>query len=88
MVAPSVPTLRTVEISVPSSPVPQVPSLTPVPDIVLPASGPSAPSVAPVPSLEPVAGIPASVPNVQDVPQVVPTPDRCAIEGTDAACSR
>jgi hypothetical protein len=88
VVAPSVPTLRTVEISVPSSPVPQVPSLTPVPDIVLPASGPSAPSVAPVPSLEPVAGIPASVPNVQDVPQVVPTPDRCAIEGTDAACSR
>jgi hypothetical protein len=87
VVAPSVPTLRDVEIGGASGSAPQVPSLAPVPDLVLPASGPSVPSVAPVPSLEPVPGIPASAPRIQAVPQAVPVPDRCAIEGTDAACS-
>jgi hypothetical protein len=87
VIAPSVPTLREVEIGGASPSAPQVPSLAPVPDLVLPSSGTSVPSVAPVPSLEPVPGIPASAPKMQAVPQAVPVPDRCAIEGTDAACS-
>ena len=88
VVAPSVPTVRDVEIGVPSSSGPQVPSLAPVPDLVLPSSGAGVPSVAPVPSLEAVPSIPVSAPAVQPVPQAVPVPDRCAIEGTDAACSK
>jgi hypothetical protein len=87
VVAPSVPTVRDVDISAPSASGPQVPSVAPVPDLVLPSAGPSVPGVAPVPSLEPVPSIPASAPQVKPVPQAVPVPDRCAIEGTDAACS-
>jgi hypothetical protein len=69
-VAPSVPTLREVEMSLPAPSGAQVPSISAVPDLILP----------PAP--------PVSAPTVQEVPQVAPVVDRCAIEGTDAACSR
>jgi hypothetical protein len=86
--APTVPALRDVDLSAPGASGAQVPSVAPVPDLVLPAGTPTVPAVAPVPSLEPVPGVPVSAPSVQPVPQAVPVPDRCAIEGTDAACSR
>jgi hypothetical protein len=88
VIAPSVPTLREIELPPVETTVPQVPQLAPVPDLMLPAGGASVPGMKNVPSLEPVPGLPAPVPAVQAVPQVVPVPDRCAIEGTDEACSR
>jgi hypothetical protein len=88
VIAPTVPTLRELELSVPSTGVPQVPLLAPVPDLALPPNDPGVPSLAPVPSLEPLQGEPRSAPGVLAVPEVVPVVDRCAIEGTDAACSR
>ena len=86
--APTVPSMRDVDMTVPGSSAPQVPSLSPVPDAILPPSGAAVPTSRPVPSLEPLPGGRAAVPSVQDVPQVVPVEDRCAAEGTDAACSR
>jgi hypothetical protein len=86
---PSVPTLRDVELPLPSLGVPTVPSLTPVPDLGLPPSpGASVPGMVPVPHLSGPASPAPVAPEVQPVPHAVPLPDRCAIEGTDAACSR
>jgi hypothetical protein len=86
--APTVPSMREVEMTLPTTTAPQVPSLAPVPGAILPPSGASVPAARPVPSLEPLPGGRTAVPSVQDVPQVVPVEDRCAAEGTDAACSR
>ena len=86
--APTVPSMRDVDLSGPESSAPQVPSLAPVPEAILPPSGAMVPASRPVPSLEALPGGRAAVPSVQDVPQVVPVEDRCAAEGTDAACSR
>ena len=86
--APTVPSMRDVDLSGPESSAPQVPSLAPVPEAILPPSGGMVPASRPVPSLEALPGGDAAVPSVQEVPQVVPVEDRCAAEGTDAACSR
>jgi hypothetical protein len=88
VIAPTVPSLREVELPASSGPVPQVPQVAPVPDLVLPAGGAAVPGMRNVPNLDPVPGSPTSVPEVQAVPQVVPVADRCAVEGTDEACSR
>lgn len=88
VIAPSVPSLREVELPEPASSVPQVPQVTPVPDLTLPGAGAAIPGVKVVPDLEPLPGAPTTVPQVQAVPQVVPVADRCAAEGTDEACSR
>jgi hypothetical protein len=88
VIAPTVPSLREVELPASSGPVPQVPQVAPVPDLVLPAGGAAVPGMRNVPNREPVPGSPTSVPEVQAVPQVVPVADRCAVEGTDEACSR
>jgi hypothetical protein len=88
IIAPSVPSLREVELPEGLPSAPQVPQVAPVPDLMLPGAGAAVPGVKAVPNLEALPAAPTSVPNVQAVPQVVPVPDRCAAEGTDEACSR
>jgi hypothetical protein len=84
----TIPNLRDVNMSAPAQAVPMIPALVPVPDLDGPVQeAPVVPGLAPVPDLDPLPMPAAYVPSVQEVPSVQPAPDRCAIEGTDEACS-
>jgi len=94
----SAPPLQTRQLPLAAAPAPPVASVEVAPLVVpslrdvelsLPQlGGAQVPALAPVPDLVLPPAPAVAPPNVQAVPQVVPAVDRCAVEGTDAACSR
>jgi hypothetical protein len=83
----TIPPMRDVNMSTPAQAVPMIPALVPV-DLDGPVQpSPMIPGLAPVPDINPLPAPAPFVPSVQNVPTVEPAPDRCAIEGTDEACS-